>query len=67
MISLKTQKWIEAGKLIAENPDAKILCPECKRDNLEVKDIKNEDNIAELERIMYCPKCGAGNILRLKQ
>ncbi|MCQ1528818.1 hypothetical protein [Lutispora saccharofermentans] len=67
MISSKTQKWIEAGKLIAENPDAKILCPECEQNNLEVKDIRNDNNVSELERIMYCSNCGARNILRLKR
>ena len=63
----KTQKWIEAGKLIAENPDIKVLCPECEQNNLDVQDITNEHNSSELERIMYCPNCKARNILRLKR
>lgn len=63
----KTQKWIEAGKLIAENPDIKVLCPECEQNNLEVQDIRNEHKYSELERIMYCPNCKARNVLRLKR
>ena len=67
MTLTKTQRWIEAGKLIAENSDTKILCPECEQKNLEVQDIRNEYNPSEFERIMYCSNCGARNILRLKR
>lgn len=66
MIS-KTQRWIEAGKLIADNPYVKIKCPECEQNDLEVQDIKNKYNPSEFERIMYCSNCGARNILRLKR
>lgn len=67
MTSIKTQKWIEAGKIIAQNPNAKVLCPECGKNNLEVQDIRNENNSSELERIMECPVCKARNILRLRR
>ncbi len=66
-MTTKTQKWIEAGKLIADNPEVKVLCPQCEQNNLEVQDVRNEYNSLELERIMYCSNCGARNILRLKR
>ena len=66
-MATKTQKWILAGKLIAENPSVKVRCPECEKDDLAVQDIKNVNNPLELERIMHCTTCGARNILRLRR
>jgi Zn finger protein HypA/HybF involved in hydrogenase expression len=66
-MATKAQKWIEAGKLIANNPKAKVLCPQCEENDLDVQDVKNEKNPSELERIMSCSNCGAKNVLRLKR
>ena len=63
----KMNKWIEAGKKIAEDPDSQFTCPECGDAILVVKDVRNEANPIELERFMSCPKCDATNILRLKR
>ena len=60
-----TKRWIEAGKNIAVNPNAKVLCPVCQKAYLEVKDIKNANNPSEIERHMICPECGAHNALKL--
>lgn len=67
MSSNKTMKWIEAGKILAEDPNEKVQCPECEQNNLEVQDIRNESNPIELERSMHCPVCNARNVLRLKR
>ena len=63
----ETQKWIDAGKLIAEDPRARVLCPRFGDSYLEVQDVRNPRNPEELERIMKCPKCGAMNVLRLQR
>lgn len=60
------QRWIEAGKVLAQDPTARILCPKCQSEYLEVVDIRNPANPDELERIMRCPVCGAMNVLRLR-
>lgn len=60
-----TKRWIEAGKNIAINPNTKVLCPVCQKAYLEVKDIKNINNLSEIERLMTCPECGASNALKL--
>jgi hypothetical protein len=63
----KSQKWIEAGKIIADNPNASIKCPECEQDDLVIQDIQNDYETFEIERIIYCKNCGARNILRLNR
>lgn len=63
----KMNKWIEAGKQIAEDPDNQVVCPECGKSVLVVTDVRNEANPIELERIMSCTTCNAKNILRLKR
>lgn len=62
-----TQKWIDAGKILANYPEEKVLCPQCGQNYLNVQDVRNENNPLELERIMCCTSCGAKNILRLKR
>jgi hypothetical protein len=66
-MSKETQKWIDAGKLLAEDPHAQVLCPRFEDAFLEVQDIRNPRNPNELERILKCSKCGATNILRLRR
>ena len=60
-----TKKWIEAGKKLAINPDDKVPCPNCGHKYLDVFDVRNENNLQELERYMSCDACGSSNILRL--
>jgi len=57
-----TLSWIEAGKLLAENPAALVYCPVCEKDYLSIKDIRNGDVV---EREIKCPSCGAHNYLRM--
>jgi hypothetical protein len=58
-------RWIEAGKIIATNPEAKILCPVCQESFLQIIDVRNENNSSELERHMMCNNCNAYNAIRL--
>jgi hypothetical protein len=66
-MSAETQRWIQAGKVIASDPNAKVKCPRFEDDFLVVEDVPNPRTPEELERIMKCPKCGAMNILRLRR
>lgn len=67
MISERSKKWIEAGKLLATDPTVNITCPECGLNELSVKDNINENNPQEVERLIFCTSCGAKNFLRLKK
>ena len=59
------QLWVEAGCILSENPKAKVVCPECGKMPLNVKDVRFGANGAFIERHLRCPQCGARNSLRL--
>lgn len=65
MTSEAAMRWIEAGKVLAQDASAKVLCPVCQAVVLEITDVRNESNPIELERHMICKACGARNSLRL--
>ena len=64
-MKLTTANWIEAGKTLAVDASTKVLCPECGASHLTTKDIINNSNPNELERLIYCLVCGAKNYLLL--
>ena len=57
------ERWIEAGKTLAEDPAALVECPRCGNARLIVTDAAIDGVI---ERHMRCRKCGAYNALRLR-
>ena len=59
----ESQRWIEAGKVLADDPTAKVLCPENGDGYLEVTDHVAATDPTKRERYMRCPVCGAFNIL----
>lgn len=61
------QKWIEAGKILAEDPQIKVLCPECGQYDLQVIDIRSELDQVIVERKMSCPFCYSKNYIRLRR
>lgn len=61
------RRWIEAGKCIAIDPEAKVLCPVCQIGYLRVTDVTNDHNPSEFERHMKCDHCGAYNALLLSR
>jgi hypothetical protein len=65
MCSEITRRWIEAGKLIAEDVNSQVLCPVCQVEMLKVLDVNNATSPSHLERHMSCSHCGAYNSLRL--
>jgi formate dehydrogenase maturation protein FdhE len=56
--------WIDAAKILSENPSAKVLCPVCKIGELNVKD---EIVISEkkIDRYLICNTCGKWNVLTI--
>ena len=65
MIRSVTLLWIEAGKLLADDPSALVSCPVCAKDHLNVIDNRSDENPNVVEREMSCSSCGARNYLRL--
>ena len=64
-MSKKRSEWVNVGILLGNDPRAVAKCPECSISNLKVKDIDNEADTKEFERIIYCKICGAKTILRM--
>lgn len=59
-------RWIEAGKVLSENPSAKVRCPENDDDFLVIEDALPSANATHVERHIRCPKCGAYNSVLLE-
>jgi len=60
-----TKRWIKAGKILAQDSNAQVLCPVCHVETLKIIDVKNEKKPLELERHMICGACGARNSIRI--
>ena len=60
-----TSLWINAGKLLANDPTLQVLCPECKIHYLVVQDVRSEEDTTVMERQLICRFCGAHNYLRM--
>ena len=61
-MSKKVQAWVEAAKIFAENPKARVKCPECNVGELMVEDvIVKEYN--KMDRYIKCNSCGKWNVL----
>jgi DNA-directed RNA polymerase subunit M/transcription elongation factor TFIIS len=63
----ESKRWIKAGSIPSNDPNAKVLCPKCQRNNLIVEDIRCESEPEMLERYLKFTKCGSYNILRLRR
>ncbi len=60
-------KWIEAAKVLAADPEAKVHCPKNEDEFLEVHDVPNPADPDQFERHLICPGCGATNILLMRK
>ena len=66
MISETTKKWIRAGKQLAEDPTAKVQCPERDDGILRVLDVPIAGDPTRMERYLVCDTCGARNVLLMR-
>ena len=60
------KKWVEAGKILAEDPSRVVRCPERDDDVLTVHDEVFLDDPTMMERYMTCKKCDARNVIRMR-
>jgi transcription elongation factor Elf1 len=54
----RRQKWMDAFKRLAQNPDEKIRCPDCGQYWLIVED--EEVDVRHIDRHVFCPECTYG-------
>ena len=57
-----TRAWIEAAKIIAADPSAKVTCPKCGQGTLIIRDHPTHPDYHP-DRVMQCDTCGARNVL----
>ncbi|HVE87343.1 MAG TPA: hypothetical protein VND93_31015 [Myxococcales bacterium] len=60
------RRWIEAGKILAQDPAARVRCPEKGDGMLTVHDEVFANNPKMLERHLVCDACGARNVIRMR-
>lgn len=60
-----SRRWLSAALLLADNPVANVVCPECGEGRLTVADIESGQGDGLMERILQCPQCGARNAIRM--
>lgn len=66
MVSASARRWIEAARIFAEDPAAKVRCPENDDAILQSEDVASEKDPSLVERYLVCPACGARNVIRLR-
>lgn len=59
----ESREWIEAARILSEDPSAKVLCPNCEKDYLRVKDVAYPEDPGLFDRYLTCLHCGAGEVL----
>jgi hypothetical protein len=55
--------WIDAAKILTENPLASVFCPSKQDGKLVVFDVEHEDRVS---RYLVCPNCQSHNVILLK-
>ena len=64
-MSNETRQWIDAGKILAVDPTATVVCPRCGNADLVVHDVSASPTT--IERHLRCPVCGAYNAILMKR
>lgn len=59
----ESRAWIEAGKILARDPEVKVRCPICGEEYLKVTDQPHGPESNHFDRYMRCPRCGATEVL----
>lgn len=59
------QRWIDAAKILIENPSALVRCPERDDGVLVVHDEVVREDSSLMERYLVCAACGARNVIRM--
>jgi hypothetical protein len=60
-----TERWIEAGKVLAKDPSARVRCPERDDGMLTVHDSVLVGDQTMMERRLVCDQCGAQSVIRM--
>lgn len=62
----ETKKWIDAGYILQNDPNAKVPCPECGVGILIVKDEPIGTSGNRIDRYLICNNCGKWNVITIE-
>jgi hypothetical protein len=62
MSNQNLRKWLDAAKILGEDANRKVLCPNCNVGYLYVKDVIWKDG-KKCDRYIICPNCNAYNTI----
>jgi len=66
MATTSAKKWVEAAKILAENPRAIVRCPERDDGDLIIHDQASSEDPTMIKRYLVCGTCGARNVIRMR-
>lgn len=58
-----TRGWVEAGKILSSDPAAKVMCPTCRGEFVQVEDHPHGKDAGLVDRYMTCDACGAREVI----
>jgi hypothetical protein len=58
-----SDRWVAAGAVLAKNPEARVACPNCGWEYLEVSDIAYQRDPSMFARYLRCRRCDSVEIL----
>lgn len=62
----KRERWLEAINQLRKNKEAKIICPNCCQEILNIIELTFETSPGYKEIHMICPNCQAREILSIR-
>lgn len=62
----ETKKWLDAGFILQNDPNAKVSCPECGVGILIVKDEPIGTSGNRIDRYLICNNCGKWNVITME-
>jgi len=65
MTSTAAKRWVEAAKVLTQDPLAIVRCPALADGVLTVRDEVSKDDPGMMERYLVCQSCGARNVIRM--
>lgn len=64
-VSEQTKRWIQAAKILAEDPETEVACPNC-GGKIETRDVPWSGDPSQFERYLVCPYCGTVEVIRMR-
>jgi hypothetical protein len=67
-VSAMRKKWMEIAQAVTRCSGSSIICPECDKGSIKVRDYEYGEGQAKgVARYLYCNDCGALNVSNLRR